>query len=331
MKSSALLALAASVAQVSAHGFVIGGDVNGTPFEGWPLDNFYKTPAPDSIGWATTATDSGFVAPDAFTTGDIICHRGATNGKLSLPVAAGDVVTLQWNTWPESHHGPVIDYMANCNGDCATVDKATLEWFKIDEKGIVDNSAAPGVWASDELMANDLSWPVTVPATLAPGNYVLRHEIIALHSAGQENGAQNYPQCLNLEVTGSGTESPAGVVGTELYTPADAGITVNIYTAGLEYEIPGPPLAFGAGAGAGTPAPAPAPGSSSSAAPVPTAAPVTPGNGTAPAVPTTMITAVRPSATAEPVETAPETPATPETPAEPETPAPVEEEEDDEC
>lgn len=34
----------------------------------------------------------------------------------------------------------------------------------------------------------------TVPQHLAPGNYVLRHEIIALHAAGQANGAQNYPQ-----------------------------------------------------------------------------------------------------------------------------------------
>ena len=54
---------------------------------------------------------------------------------------------------------------------------------------------------------------------------------IALHSAGTEGGAQNYPQCFNLQVTGSGSDVPAGVLGTELYSPTDPGILVNIYTS----------------------------------------------------------------------------------------------------
>jgi cellulase len=198
---------------------------------------------------------------------------------------------MEWNTWPESHKGPVIDYMASCNGDCTTIDKSTLEFFKIAEKGIVDNTAAPGTWATDELMANNMSWAITVPATLAPGNYVLRHEMIALHSAGNADGAQSYPQCINLEVTGSGTVTPAGTLGTKLYTPTDAGILVDIYTAGLTYKIPGPALAFGAGS-----SPAPAPISSSTAAPAATTAPVT--TSVPVAAPTTLVTAVRPSTTA---------------------------------
>ncbi|SPJ84074.1 related to endoglucanase IV precursor [Fusarium torulosum] len=60
-----------------------------------------------------------------------------------------------------------------------------------------------------------------ITINLKAGSYVLRHEIIALHAAGQENGAQNYPQCFNLEVTGSGTEQPAGVAGTSLYTATE--------------------------------------------------------------------------------------------------------------
>lgn len=54
---------------------------------------------------------------------------------------------------------------------------------------------------------------------------------IALHSAGTEGGAQNYPQCFNLQVTGSGSDVPAGVLGTKLYSPTDPGILVNIYTS----------------------------------------------------------------------------------------------------
>lgn len=36
----------------------------------------------------------------------------------------------------------------------------------------------------DDLIAANNSWTVTIPATVAPGNHVLRHEIIAPHSAG---------------------------------------------------------------------------------------------------------------------------------------------------
>jgi hypothetical protein len=86
---------------------------------------------------------------------------------------------------------------------------------------------------------------VTIPSSIAPGNYVLRHEIIALHSAGQANGAQSYPQCFNLVISGSGSASPSGVVGTSLYTPTDEGILYDIYSGNTEYPIPGPALFSG--------------------------------------------------------------------------------------
>jgi hypothetical protein len=161
---------------------------------------------------------------------------------LAAKVRAGGTVELQWNSWPESHHGPVIDYLANCNGDCATVGKSALRFFKIGEAGLVDGSSGPGKWASDDLIANNASWSVTIPVSISPGNYVLRHEIIALHSAGHEQGAQNYPQCVNLEVTGDGIESPQGVAGTQLYKATDPGIRFDIYRSMDSYPIPGPPI-----------------------------------------------------------------------------------------
>jgi hypothetical protein len=139
-----------------------------------------------------------------------------------------------------------LDYLANCNGDCKTVDKSTLEFFKIDGVGLIDDTTIPGTWASDTLIANNNSWTVTIPSDIAPGNYVLRHEIIALHSAGTVDGAQNYPQCVNLEVTGSGTATPSGVLGTALYVETDPGIEINIYTSLSTYVVPGPTLYSGA-------------------------------------------------------------------------------------
>ena len=140
--------------------------------------------------------------------------------------------------------------MAKCDGECEKADKNALKFFKIDEAGLVNGSPAPGTWATDKLMANNLTWTVTIPASIAPGNYVLRHEMIALHNANKPNGAQAYPQCINLEVTGTGTENPAGIPATEFYTATDPGISLSIYYPALEnYTIPGPPLFSGASSG----------------------------------------------------------------------------------
>ena len=181
-----------------------------------------------------------------YGTSDIICHLNATNPKGHAVVAAGDRINLQWTEWPDTHHGPVIDYLANCGESCETVDKNTLEFFKIDGVGLVDGSEVPGTWGDDQLIANGNSWMVEIPSSIAPGNYVLRHELIALHGAGSEDGAQNYPQCFNLQVTGSGTDQPSGVLGTKLYSPTDAGVLVNIYASLSTYVVPGPTLYSGA-------------------------------------------------------------------------------------
>lgn len=79
-------------------------------------------------------------------------HKGATPGLGSIPVTAGESIDLQWNTWPESHHGPVITYLAAVDGEFADVTKADLQWFKIDAGGLNDGSTAPGDWASDDLI-----------------------------------------------------------------------------------------------------------------------------------------------------------------------------------
>ncbi|RDW76668.1 lytic polysaccharide monooxygenase auxiliary activity family 9 protein [Aspergillus mulundensis] len=242
----------ASAAMVAGHGYVSGIVADGTYYGGYLVNQYpYSSDPPAVVGWTEDATDLGFVDGSSYTSGDIICHKDATNAQASATVAAGGTVELQWTDWPESHHGPVIDYIANCGGDCTTVDKTTLEWVKIGESGLIDDSNVPGTWASDNLISNNNSWTVTIPSSLAAGGYVLRHEIIALHSAGSENGAQNYPQCVNLDVTGGGSASPSGTLGTELYTPTDAGILVNIYQTLDSYEIPGPALWDGASSGSG--------------------------------------------------------------------------------
>jgi cellulase len=193
-----------------------------------------------------TVLDNGFVPTTSYANGDIICHREATNAMTAAPVAAGGKVELQWTPWPTSHKGPVIDYMANCNGPCETVNKTSLKWFKVDAVGLINLSLTNGYWGTDVLIANNNSWTVVIPPTLKTGNYVLRHEIIALHAAGQANGAQSYPQCVNLAVKGTGTAVPTGVAATSFYTPTDPGILFDLYGTLTTYTIPGPALYSGA-------------------------------------------------------------------------------------
>ncbi|KAL4910969.1 hypothetical protein BDW74DRAFT_164666 [Aspergillus multicolor] len=243
-KIATLAGLLASAGLVAGHGYVTKMTIDGKEYGGWLADNYYYNPSyPQNYGWSTTVTDNGFVAPDSFGSADIICHKGAAPADLSAPVTAGSSIDVTWNTWPESHKGPIINYLAKCDGDCSSADKTTLKWVKIQADAITD--ASSNTWITDELIENDYTTSVTIPTSLAPGNYVLRHEIIALHSAGQENGAQAYPQCLNLEISGSGSANPTGTLGTELYTSTDDGIIFDIYSNPTSYPMPGPELFSG--------------------------------------------------------------------------------------
>ncbi|KAA8631818.1 hypothetical protein SMACR_05160 [Sordaria macrospora] len=243
MARKSIITALAGASLVAAHGHVSKVIVNGVEYQNYDPAVFpYLSNPPTVIGWTADQKDNGFVSPDAFGTPDIICHRSATPAGGHATVKAGDKISLKWDpVWPDSHKGPVIDYLAACNGDCETVDKTSLRFFKIDGAGYNN-----GVWAADALVNNGNSWLVQIPADLKPGNYVLRHEIIALHGAGSANGAQAYPQCFNLKVEGSGNNLPSGVPGTQLYKATDAGILFNMYQNDFTYPVPGPALIAGA-------------------------------------------------------------------------------------
>ncbi|KAE8140169.1 glycosyl hydrolase family 61-domain-containing protein [Aspergillus pseudotamarii] len=235
--------LLASVSLVAGHGYVSSIEVDGTTYGGYLVDTYYyESDPPELIAWSTNATDDGYVAPTAYDSSDIICHRGSAPGALSAPVAPGGTVKMTWNTWPDDHHGPIITYLAKCSGSCSDVDKTSLEFFKIDAGGLIDDTNIPGTWASDQLIDDSYSRSITIPTDIEAGYYVLRHEIIALHGAEDLDGAQNYPQCINLQVTGSGTASPSGTLGTALYKDTDPGIYVDIWQSISSYTMPGPSL-----------------------------------------------------------------------------------------
>ncbi|RAL67007.1 hypothetical protein DID88_007787 [Monilinia fructigena] len=237
-----LAALVSFITTTLAHGYVSGIVANGVYTSGWQVSYWYdivnKQPYPQTPGWYEEALDLGFIPPDQYQTSNIVCHKNAVNANVSATVPAGGTVQFQWTTWPHNI-GPVLTYVANCEGNCSTVNKSNLKFVKIDHSGI---NLSTQVWATGSLIANNDSWTVTVPKTLVAGHYVFRHEIIALHGATTLDGAQNYPFCVNIDVTGSGTANPTGVLATSFYKQADPGIYFNPYVTLTNYTIPGPAL-----------------------------------------------------------------------------------------
>jgi cellulase len=201
-KIQAAALLAALATTVSAHGGVRGVVADGTYFEAYNPSMQYQTPAPKVVGWSVPEQlDNGFVVPSMYSKNSkIACHKDATVGQAQATVAAGGKVERQWSVWPDSHKSPVLDYLAAIDGDFTSATYDDLSFVKIDESGYTG-----GTWASDALIKNNNTWTATIPLGLKSGNYVLRHKIIAFHSAAQKNGAQNYPQCINLKVTSPGS------------------------------------------------------------------------------------------------------------------------------
>ena len=132
--------------------------------------------------------------------------------------------------------------------DAASADGSS-GWFKIFQDGWAKNpSGAVGdddYWGVKDLNKCCGRMSVKIPSDIAPGDYLLRAEVIALHTAGSSGGAQLYMTCFQLSVTGSGTASPATVLFPGAYKATDPGILVNIHAALSSYTVPGPAVYSG--------------------------------------------------------------------------------------
>ncbi|KAK2734168.1 Esterase/lipase/thioesterase [Onygenales sp. PD_40] len=241
MKSSILtstVAVLLGATSVSAHGYVTSAVLDGTEWPGYdPNTDPYTNPPPERI--FRKIPGNGPVEDLASV--DLQCNGYQASGSepavLSAAVTAGKAQSLQWTTWPDTHRGPTITYMAKCPGDCSEYEPGTdAVWFKIAE----DGKHADGTWASDPLITN-AAYTFTIPASLAPGNYIVRHELWALHAAYAYPGAQIYPSCFQVTVEGSGSATPSDLVAFPgAYTADTPGVVFDIYQGDEEYPIPGP-------------------------------------------------------------------------------------------
>lgn len=143
------------------------------------------------------------------TSADMTCNVNNVATTKTIEVAAGAEMILEWHhnsvdasddIIDGSHKGPVMAYIAptasNGAGDV---------WVKLSESGYDGTT-----WAVTTLIANKGKQTLTIPSTLAPGDYLVRGEIIALHEAdaaynvNSARGAQFYMECVQVKVTGSG-------------------------------------------------------------------------------------------------------------------------------
>ncbi|KAF2500549.1 glycoside hydrolase [Lophium mytilinum] len=190
--------------------------------------------------------------------GNMACNTGFHSPVSSkvIDVPVGAKVGVMWghviggaqsagdpdNPIAKSHKGPVIFYMAKVD-NAASSGTSGLKWFKVSQDGL-DSS---GQWGVDRMISNSGWTYFTMPSCLASGNYLLRAEIIALHSASTQGQAQFYMECAQINVTGGGSANPSTVSFPGTYSATDPGILINIYDnsgnptgGGKPYTVPGP-------------------------------------------------------------------------------------------
>ncbi|KAK1753295.1 glycoside hydrolase [Echria macrotheca] len=187
---------------------------------------------------------------------DVTSNSVACNGSPNptspsskvITVQAGQNVTAIWrymlsttgsspnDVMDSSHKGPTIAYLKKVN-DATTDSGVGGGWFKIQEDGL-----ANGVWGTEKVINGQGRHSIRIPSCIAPGQYLLRAEMIALHGAGNYPGAQFYMECAQLNIVGgTGSKTPSTVSFPGAYSGSDPGVKINIYWPVVtSYKVPGP-------------------------------------------------------------------------------------------
>ncbi|KAF2743415.1 carbohydrate-binding module family 1 protein [Sporormia fimetaria CBS 119925] len=247
MRYSTLLAAASLVATGAAHGGVGTYTIGGTVYKGW--QPYQSSSGQKSIQREYSTFDPLVIADLGKV--QIRCNNaGALGTGLSASIAAGSKIKATWTQWT---HRPaaIMVYMAKCpSSGCNSWDGSGKVWFKIDHEGLISGTQNAGIWAGDAIV-DTLVWESTIPASLAPGEYLIRHDLLALH---QRNNPQFYPECAQLTVTGNGDTVPPSSILVSFpgaYSASDPGVDFNIdgeaAKVATSYPIPGPAVWDGTG------------------------------------------------------------------------------------
>ncbi|KAJ7457267.1 glycoside hydrolase family 61 protein [Mycena galericulata] len=280
-----------SIPCVSAHGFVHKVWIGTETF----LGNTPNAEPTSSIVRQINTVDPVKGANNSF----LNCGQDAQLASNITEADPGQEMSFLWtggdlSRWPHNI-GPMLWYMTSCGAtDCTSFNASEAKWFKIAQVGRIPGDSA-GTWFQDNICTSPppqratsafielptdetdgVASNMTLPANIAPGPYLIRHEIIALHLATVLGGAEFYPSCTQILVTGSGTGAPTDdelVLFPGGYTDEDPGILVpDVFNVPPPpYTFPGPPIAAFVGAASSSSPSGSGAGSGSSATPTPTA------------------------------------------------------------
>ncbi|EMR61986.1 putative glycoside hydrolase family 61 protein [Eutypa lata UCREL1] len=242
----AFIAWTSLVSFTSAHGGLANYTVGDTWYRGYDPDE----PKEEQVGqdWMVQRVwDS--IDPIFFVneTG-LACNDPGTPASSYIPIEAGQELAAVYWYWLHPV-GPMSVWLAECDGPCEDADVNQLDFFKIWEAGLLEGNLGGGMWYQKQFQNWDGSpdlWPVTIPSTIKPGLYVVRHEIMSIHVA---NNPQFYPECAHLNITGTGSAVPPEEYYARFpgaYEADDPSINIDIYSDELKnttsYKVPGPPV-----------------------------------------------------------------------------------------
>ncbi|KAK4143581.1 glycoside hydrolase [Dichotomopilus funicola] len=193
------------------------------------------------------------------TGNDFACNSGTSPAAEVCAVKAGGTVTIEMHQQPGdrscsneaiggAHYGPVQVYLTKVD-DAKSADGSS-GWFKIfsnawskKEGGSVGDDDN---WGTRDLSTCCGKMDVPIPTDIESGDYLLRAEALALHTASSAGGAQFYMSCYQITVDGgSGSASPELVNFPGAYASSDPGITIDIHSAMSDYVAPGPAVYAG--------------------------------------------------------------------------------------
>jgi hypothetical protein len=161
--------------------------------------------------------------------------NGGKSAQLSATIAAGSNITAVWKQWTHQQ-GPVMVWLYNCGSDFGSCNASGKGWFKIDQMGMWGGVLNSNNWGTAMVYKN-LKWSSAIPSNLPAGNYLIRHELLALHQA---NTPQFYAECAQIVVTGSGS---AKIPADHLYSipgyapQTDPGVTVSFSSFSFSFSF----------------------------------------------------------------------------------------------
>ncbi|OJT10798.1 Endoglucanase-7 [Trametes pubescens] len=233
-----LASLFAVLPHVAAHGYLKSVAIDGKTYMG----NVPNQAAADSPIRQINDVDPVKGASNP----NLSCGQSAQNAALVVPANPGSTVAFAWasgngGNWPHNT-GPMLTYMASCGSTtCDKFDASGAQWFKVDQAGKKSDGST---WVQQDIM-NGQTYSMTLPDNIVPGDYLIRHEIIALQLAVSMGGAEFYPSCTQVRVSGNGNGAPNATVSFPgAYSDSDPGIfDPNVYNPGSSYTFPGPAIA----------------------------------------------------------------------------------------